>query len=64
MMEAILVVQNSDQIDRVIETALEVVKCPGIKTVVFHFNEVKIFVGKTSSFHQIMQTYKEKIKNA
>lgn len=62
MNEVIIVVQNGDNFDSLIKTAMEIVKITTVSYVLFTFNECKVFIKKDSTQESVMEEYMYKYR--
>lgn len=60
MNEVILVSHPGDNLKKLTETALEIVKVAKVSYVLFHINDVKIFVKKDSTIQSVKEEYEMK----
>lgn len=57
MNEVILVSHPGDNLKKLTETALEIVKVAKVSYVLFYINDVKIFVKKDSTIESVKEEY-------
>lgn len=62
MNEVMIQTRTGDNVDDIINTALEIVKIKTVSYVVFSFNGVKLFVKKDSDKDSVLEEYNTKLQ--
>ena len=62
MNEVMIQTHTGDNVDDIINTALEIVKIKTVSYVVFSFNGVKLFVKKDSDKDSVLKEYNTKLQ--
>lgn len=62
MNEVMIQTHTGDNVDDIINTALEIVKIKTVSYVVFSFNGVKLFVKKDSDKDSVLEEYNTKLQ--
>jgi hypothetical protein len=62
MNEVMIQTHTGDNVDDIINTALEIVKIKTVSYVVFSFNGVKLFVKKNSDKESVLEEYNTKLQ--
>lgn len=60
MNEVVIVVNNGDNLDNLIDTAIEIVKIKTVSYALMTFNQCKLFVQKDSTIESINADYKQR----
>ena len=58
--EVVIVVNNGDNIDDLIDTAIEIVRISTVSYVMFRFNDKKLFVKKDSTHDTVLNDYQQR----